>query len=168
MKLHKTGIERAVYYRLAASLVLLGALGMIYSQRSAGRKVLSPEKLNDTGAFSAEIDREIDSVLSGYGIGKPDIKIGEYDLPLNNIRRTERRISVPAGIPRLLMNRSINMIAGRYGARAIGSENLKEKTVNIHVKAGSIIVQSVIIRTSAGRAEKNIQSITKPTRKKTG
>ena len=159
----------SISYRITAAFILAAAAALIYSLRGPEGKDLPDQKVKNIAATAAELDREIDSVLAEYNIEKSQIRVSQYTLPESDLCRTERRISAPPGILPLLVNRSINIIARRYDARAIGSENLKEKSVNIHIKTGDFIVHSLIFRSVSGRgpADKNLINI-KPKRKKTG
>jgi hypothetical protein len=94
------------------------------------------------------IDAEVDSILTRAQI-KPDArkkKIINTTDP--EIKRVERRINVPEDFSTIEFNQALNMMAQKYGGRAIGSENTKEKSVAIHIKLDRYVIESIILKTT--------------------
>ncbi|MBI5476992.1 MAG: hypothetical protein HY964_09700 [Ignavibacteriales bacterium] len=93
-----------------------------------------------------KIDAEVDSILSRAQI-KPDaIKKKTINTTDPEIKRIERKINVQENFSTIEFNQAINMMAQKYGGRAIGSENTKEKSVAIHIKLDRYIIETVILK----------------------
>ncbi|HLX11469.1 MAG TPA: hypothetical protein VKS81_01525 [Bacteroidota bacterium] len=89
-----------------------------------------------------KINTETDTVLAHLGITK--IKRREIPVPGVNISRSELHIELPTGVVPIELNRALNVMAQKHGARAVASENLKEHTVSIHIVLNEVIVETVI------------------------
>jgi hypothetical protein len=95
-----------------------------------------------------KIDAEVDSILSRSQI-KPDaIKKKIINTTDPEIKRIERKINMQEDFPVLELNKSLNSMAQKYGGRAIGSENPKEKSVTIHIKLDKYIIETIILRST--------------------
>lgn len=109
-----------------------------------------------------EIDREVDSILVRFRIEKNWCRKKLIPITGTNLDRIEKRVLIPPEIMPILINRELNLMAQRYGGRAIGSENSKENSVTIHIKLEGYILETIILKTS-----KDLQrEATKVSRKK--
>jgi hypothetical protein len=92
------------------------------------------------------IDAGIDSVLASFGIPEKDIRKQAQSPGGNDFSRTERRVSIGPEIVPVMVNAALNTMAHRYGARAVASENIRLKTVTIHLELGGAVIHTVILK----------------------
>ncbi|MBI5020327.1 MAG: hypothetical protein HZB59_02730 [Ignavibacteriales bacterium] len=121
---------------------------------SLGMQLLSQSSDNSNDEFNSlkdrafKIDAEVDSILIHAKI-KPDaIKKKIINTTDPEIKRIERRINIQEDFSVIELNKSLNLMAQKYGGRAIGSENTKEKSVTIHIKLDRYIIESIILKTT--------------------
>jgi hypothetical protein len=119
-------------------------------KRSDGREPGLPE------AF-ASIDREIDSVLHHLGIEPDQTRRKEIPVPHSEYPRIERRVLLPWDIAPVTVNAALNTMARRYRGRAIGSENMTEHTVTIHIEVEGLILETIVLKPSPLSAPKHEQ-----------
>ncbi len=106
----------------------------------------SPKRMAMIDSASVEIDREVDSVLSHFGIENDWIQKRQIAIPNSTLHRIERRIIIPQDIVPVQINQALNLMARKHHARAIASENLKENTVTIHIDIDGIVTQTLILK----------------------
>lgn len=121
---------------------------------SLGTQVFSQSANNPNDGFKSfkdrafKIDAEVDSILTRAQI-KPDARKKKVINTTDpEIKRVERRINVPEDFSTIEFNQALNMMAQKYGGRAIGSENTKEKSVAIHIKLDRYVIESIILKTT--------------------
>jgi hypothetical protein len=93
-----------------------------------------------------KIDAEVDSILSRAQIRPDAIKKKVINTTDPEIKRIERKINIQENFSTIEINQAINMMAQKYGGRAIGSENTKEKSVAIHIRLDRYIIETIILR----------------------
>jgi hypothetical protein len=144
----KQRFEKSIIFRflviLAMICITFGFLRVSLSSATAQSKPIQ----QNLSAISKEIDQQVDSVLTRFQIEKNWCRKKEYAIPDNEIKRVERKVTIPPDIIPVQVNQALNIMAKRYGCRAIGSENLKENTVTIHIKFEEYIIESIILKTS--------------------
>ena len=135
----------SLFIRFVLIVALAGlALGLISEKyRQPAEKIQS-----DISTTIKEIDREVDSVLTQFRIEKNWCKKKQFPVPGTNISRTEMRVLIPPDIIPVQVNHALNLMAKRYGGRAIGSENSKDNSVTIHIKLENCIIETIILKTS--------------------
>ncbi|MBI1802890.1 MAG: hypothetical protein HY033_00710 [Ignavibacteriae bacterium] len=144
--------DKSILIRIILSIILAAvALGLfLLNQRSVNSNTAtiddSKKRQEELSATLTSIDRDVDSVLTCFGIEKEWIR--KKQIPLNkvNLIRTERRVAIPENVLPVTMNLALNAMAKRYNGRAIASENLKENTVTIHVEVAGYIIQTIIVK----------------------
>lgn len=97
-------------------------------------------------AIALKIGNEVDSILSQFQIDLKKVRKKTYNFPNTNLYRIERRATILDTIDPLPINQALNIMARRYNGRAVGSENLKESTVTIHIKINNFILETIILK----------------------
>jgi hypothetical protein len=118
----------------------------------------SPSRLAEISSMAGDLDREVDSVLSRFGVETDWIQKRQIALPNSSLQRIERRIAIPRDIVPVQLNQALNLMAKRYHARAIASENLRENTVTIHIEVEGIVTQTLILKPNS-QLERRIRKI---------
>jgi len=140
--------DKSIFFRFLIVLAAAGAALIVFlADQSLAKKQSKQAPLNITSA-TREIDRAVDSVLAQFRIDKNWCRKRNVEIPGTNFNRVERKVLIPPEIIPVQMNQALNMIAQRYGGRAIGSENLRENSVTIHIKLEGYIIQTIILKTS--------------------
>jgi hypothetical protein len=152
----------SIFTRVIISVVLAaGAVGLFLLQRP--KPVPEPPKTRsehtDWRASLPEIDREIDTILSHYGIEKSFCKKKQFPIPGAQISRIERKIELPIDIIPVQLNQVINAMVHNYDGRAIASENMREHLVTIHLEVNGYIVQTLILHPNASLKQKEQNSV---------
>jgi DNA-binding response OmpR family regulator len=138
--------EKPIIFRIFASVLLAGAaLGLyVMNQTTLTSPPVSPEE--QLAKTLAQIDREIDTVLTHFGIEPSWMKKQQVTVSNNVVIRTERRVMIPPDVLTVQVNATLNSMMRHYGGRAVATENLKENTVTIHLKLQDQIVQTVVLK----------------------
>lgn len=138
--------EKGIIFRLllsailaAGTLLLINASKPPVGETAGGKKQRFDE-------LQRQIDRGVDSVLGGFGIGQTVTRKKTITFLNSEISRIERRVSIPGDLPAVELNVALNSLAQEYGGRSVGSENTKEGTVTVHLEIGKTIVQTVILK----------------------
>jgi len=140
--------DKSIFFRFFIILVMAGtAVGLSVLNQSAA-SAPSAQTHKDISITAREIDRQVDSVLIQFRIDKKWCRKRNVEIPGTNLNRVERKVLIPPEIIPVQMNQALNMMAQRYGGRAIGSENLRENSVTIHIKLEGYIIQTIILKTS--------------------
>ena len=142
------GLDKSIIFRFFFILVLVGAaIGLFLANQTQRTKPSEQSQQNLTSVVK-EIDQQVDTVLVKFRIEKKWCRKKEVVIPGSNQFRIERKVMIPPDIIPVQINRALNLMAQRYGGRAIGSENLKENTVTIHLKLEDYIIETIILKTS--------------------
>ena len=104
-----------------------------------------------------QIDADVDSMLARSGIDQKWIRKQAIPLPNVNFSRIERRVTVPPEFLPLQLNAALNSRMHRYNGRAVGTEDLKQHTVSIHIEVERVIVQTIILKTKFDLKRKDQQ-----------
>jgi hypothetical protein len=150
-------IGSSIIVRVVVSVVLAaGAVGLFLLQRP---KPLPPQpkvrtERSDWRTSLPEIDRDIDTILSHYGIEKSFCKKKQYPIPGAQISRIERKIELPIDIIPVQLNQVLNAMVHNYDGRAIASENTREHLVTIHLEINGYIIQTLILHPNASLKRK--------------
>ena len=139
-------IDRVVLLQLFFVIVLSFAALGFYVVEQKGEIQSSRNKTIDLSKMSTDIDREVDSLLIKSHIEKQWWK--KRQMTFSRYTRIERKVLVPSAFNILEMNRALNTMAHDFGGRAIGSENLKDNSVTVHIKLEKYILQSIIFKTN--------------------
>jgi hypothetical protein len=148
--------EKPIIFRSLLS-VALGSVALVLFVMNKPAAEKSQEQLRQEFASTLQqIDREIDSVLTRSGVQQKWIR--KQAIPLANVffPRIERRVAVPPEFLTLQLNAVLNSIAHRYNGRAVGTEDLKQHTVSIHIELQRVIVETIILKTNFDLKRKNI------------
>jgi len=136
--------------RVIVSLLLaLGALALFL----VGRDPAPPPRAGgDSGGEPdsltvSVIDAGIDSVLASFGIPERDIRKRAADTAAGSLPRTERRVTIGPQIVPVMVNAALNVMAHRYGSRAVASENVRLNIVTIHLELAGRVIHTVILKT---------------------
>ena len=140
-----------ILIRIVLSLVLACiALGVfLLNQRTLkthSNSVETKEREQELSSALANIDHDVDSVLTRFGIEKEWIRKRQIPLEKVKLTRTERRVAIPENVLPITMNAAFNTMAKRYNGRAVASENLKENTVTIHIEVKGCIIETIIVK----------------------
>lgn len=100
----------------------------------------------DIGTIAAKLGAEIDSVLVKFNIDIKKVRKKAIPIPNTNLNRIERQVSISSEVDPLHINQALNLMAKKYNGRAIGSENLKENTVTVHIKLENYILETIIFK----------------------
>ena len=142
------GLDKSIIFRFFFILVLVGAaIGLFLANPSQWTKPPAQSQQNLTSVVKA-IDQQVDTIFAKFRIEKKWCRRREVAIPGSILNRVERKIMIPPEIIPVQMNRALNLMAQRYGGRAIGSENLKENTVTIHIKLENYIIETIILKIS--------------------
>jgi hypothetical protein len=147
-----TPLNKGIITRIVISIFLAAAaLGIfLINRRNFQTAQHSPDYVQDhltkIAATTADIDREIDTVLSHFGVESDWIRKRQIPLPNISLQRTERRVAIPRDIPPVLISQALNNMVKKYHGRAIASENLKENSVTIQIETEGIITQTIILK----------------------
>ena len=144
-------IEKSILIRLVLVLVLAGATALLFSlthRRPSGipPPVQSAGPGRDFTGRTIAIDREVDTLLTHFGIDQNLVLKREIPLPGLDARRWERKVAIPPDLLPVVLNQACNQMAERYHGRAVASENLKENTVTIHIEIDGIVIQTLILK----------------------
>ena len=134
--------EKPIIFRSLLSVVLgTAALGLFWLNET------TTTKHQDFRATLKQIDEEVDTVLARSGVEQKWIRKQAVALPNENFSRIERRVTIPPDFLPLQLNAALNSMAHRYNGRAVGTEDLKQHTVTIHIEMQRVIVQTIILKT---------------------
>jgi hypothetical protein len=141
-------LEKSILFRFFFILVLAGVgIGLFLGNESQPTKPQVQSQQNLTSVMK-ELDQQVDTVFAKFRIEKKWCRRREIAIPGSNLNRVERNVMIPPDIIPVQINRALNLMAQRYGGRAIGSENLKENTVTIHIKLEDYIIETIILKIS--------------------
>ena len=140
--------DKSIFFRSFIILVMAGTAVGLFVLNQSMASAPSGQTHKDISIAAGEIDRQVDSVLIQFRIDKKWYRKKNVEIPGTNFNRVERKVLIPPEIIPVQMNQALNMIAQRYGGRAIGSENLRENSVTIHIKLEGYIIQTIILKTS--------------------
>lgn len=143
-----TPSRRTIALRTGGAVLVAGTLLALFL---LGRVPAPPEAAGptDPGARSAVIaalDAEIDSVLARFQVAPGSVRKRSHDLPAGGFTRTERYVTIPDSVVPVSVNAALNSAALRHGARAVASENLRMRTVTIHIELGGEVVHTVVLK----------------------
>lgn len=145
-------MNKGTTIRLIISILLAGGALIIFlvSRKNVSEiprpSGVSSEHLKAIALTAGDIDRQVDTVLSHFGIENEWIQKRQILLPDGPLQRIERRIAIPRDIVPVQLNQALNIMAKRFNAYAVASENLKENTVTIHIKLEGIVTQTLILK----------------------
>ncbi|MDI6765285.1 MAG: hypothetical protein QME52_00410 [Bacteroidota bacterium] len=138
--------DKSVIFRFLI-IALLAILAIVLFAATTQRQIDKIEKLHrDLSAIATEIDAEVDSILSQFHVELKKVRKRTFTIPNTNLNRIERRVTIPKDVDPLHINQALNLMAQKYDGRAIGSENLKENTVTIHIKLDGYILETLILK----------------------
>jgi len=144
-------LNKGILVRIALSIVLACAALAFFLLNRQGPPIQPDasdmkDRLQELSGSLVSIDRDVDSVLTRFGIQKEWIIKKQIPLAVVNLTRTERRVAIPHSVLPITINAALNEMAKRHDGRAVASENLKENTVTIHIEVGGYIIQTIIVR----------------------
>ena len=148
--IQKSNIARLFIITFLAGIT--AAILFIYQGNSPATSSPSEPTQENTAKIAAtsdDIDREIDTLLFHFGIENDWVRKQEIPLPNSPLHRTERKVFIPRDITPVFINQAMNTMAKKYHGRAIGSENLKEGTLTIHLEIERLIIHTVILKTNS-------------------
>lgn len=127
------------------ALAILSGIGAVAHSAQRGD---TEDEFNSFTERAGKIHVAVDSMLARSGI-KPDaVKKKIITTRDPGIQRTERKLTVAQDLLPVDLNKSLNLMAREYGGRAVGSENLKEGTVTIHIKLDRYVIESITLKTA--------------------
>ncbi len=129
---------------LLTMVTLAGAASLLGTQQKPPKQFENTER--DLVSLSRTIDAEVDSILSQFQIASKNIRKRTFTIPTTNLNRVERRVTIPSDVDPLHINQAMNIMAKQYDGRAIGSENMKDNTVTIHIKLDGYILETIILK----------------------
>ena len=140
--------RRALALRIGGSVLVAGALLALFL---LGRTPVPPTAAPapDPAArktLIAALDLEIDTVLAEFHIAAGSVRKRVLDLPDEGFTRTERLVTIPDSVAPVSVTAALNAAARRHQARAVASENLRLRTVTIHIELDGTVVHTVILR----------------------
>jgi hypothetical protein len=146
------------FLKAAGSVLAAGAAAALFllsrptpRGTDGGAAPPSPEAAPGRPATVALLDRQIDTVLAGFGIGAGTVKKRAYAVPEENFTRTERIVPLSDTVAAVSVNAAMNAMARRHGGRAVAAENARLGTVTIHIELDGIVVHTVILRKMQGK-----------------
>ncbi len=153
--------EKPIIFRSLLSVVLGAAAVTLFLMNETVSKQYEAEH-QDIRALQKLIDGEIESALARSGVEQKWIRKQTIPLANTNFSRIERRVAVPPEFLSLQLNAALNSMAHRYNGRAIGTEDLKQHTVSIHIELPAS--QSPAFSGTAGRQRVIVETIILKTR----
>ena len=161
--------EKPIIFRSLLSVVLGAAeLGLFWMNQTVTNQYEAEHQ--DVRTTLKQIDVEVDTVLAHAGVERKWIRKQAIplanDLPAvrqgglwqaGNFSRIERRVTIPPEFLPLQLNAALNSMAHRYNGRAVGTEDLKQHTVTIHIEMQRVIVQTIILKTKFDLKRKDQQ-----------
>lgn len=132
--------------RLSVSVLLAGVAVVLFLLNQGSDTRASRDLQNDFVRSVTAIDKEVDRILSRFGIQESWIRRKEISDPRGMFTRIERRVRVPLDVVPAVMNREFNALAHKYDGRAVASEDLKENSVTIHIILQRSVIQTVILK----------------------
>jgi hypothetical protein len=142
----KFQFEKSIIFRIVFILAAT-AIGLSLATKYTA-PISHARSQQEIAGIAKMIDGEVDSVLAQFPIDKSWNRKRQYRIPETDLTRTERRVAIPPEVNPIMINRALNIMAQQYSARAIGSENLKENTVTVHIKLESYIIETISIKTT--------------------
>jgi hypothetical protein len=150
-------IPRGILIRIFLVAVLAGATAILFY---LNQKISAPQTqfAEETAAQGRDfvnrmiaIDREVDTLLTHFGIDQNLVLKKEIHLPDGPARRFERKVAIPPDLLPIRLNQAFNQMAARYHGRAIASENIKENIVTIHIEIDGVVIQTLILKPTDAR-----------------
>ena len=140
--------EKSIFFRILVAVLLAGgALGLFLTNRAA-HTPLPPQTRENITRTLQQVDTEVDTLLARSCIQREWIKKQQVEIQNSTFTRTERRVSIPPDIIAVQINVACNTMMKRFGGLAVGTEDLKESTVTIHLKIQSQIIQTIVLKVS--------------------
>jgi hypothetical protein len=150
--------DKGIFFRFLVSLLLAAAaLGLfLYSRGTLGERAGTPPVA--VGRLLGPIDREVDSLLSRFGVDPRSVRRKDFRIPNTELSRVERRVVIPVSALSIQMNVAFSAMVRRYGGRAVASENLAEGTVTIHLELGGYVIETIVLKSERQPARKERRS----------
>ena len=148
--------EKPIIFRSLLIVVLgVAAFVLIWMNQSMTKQYEADHQ--DIRITLKQIDTEINNELARAGVEQKWIYKQAILLPNQNFSRIERRVTIPPDFLPLQLNAALNSMAHRYYGRAVGTEDLKQHTVTIHIEMQRVIVQTIILKTKFDLKRKDQQ-----------
>ena len=144
----KRSFDKSIIFRFFIILIMVSITVGLFQVNQSSATTPSGQAHQNISNAANEIDQQVDSVLAQFHIEKSWCRKKEVSIPGTSLNRVERKVLIPPDIIPVQMNQAFNLMAQRYGGRAIGSENLRENSVTIHIKLEGYIIQTIILKTS--------------------
>ena len=129
----------------ALALTALVLVGVILG---LGDDPVLPDERESTvqGAVpSAGFEDDLAAVCAQFGIPEKAIRVRKVCDRSGHLLRTEYRIAVPKDFSSFEFNSALNRRVEQAGARVMGTEQTRDRTVTLHVLQGDKTVMSVIM-----------------------
>jgi hypothetical protein len=140
--------DKLIIFRFFEIFVITWFVVGIFFANQSSANAPQGQSHRNTSIAVKEIDRQVDTVLTQFRIENNWCRKRDVVIPGTNLNRVERKVLIPPDIIPVQMNQAFNLMAQRYGGRAVGSENIKENTVTIHIKLEGYIIETIILKTS--------------------
>jgi hypothetical protein len=129
-------------FRLAVAAGLAVVAGVLFLEDHRA-PVDAVERAHIVRGDLRSVNTVVDTVLARYGITPDEVRTWQVQTPDKKFLRTERRVMVPPDFISVKFNHDLNQALDGTGARVVATERTKEKTVTVHIKSGSTIIESI-------------------------
>jgi hypothetical protein len=135
----------------AVALLAAAAVALFVFSRSGtdGARPATAAVAPLSQASVTAVDHAVDSVLRTFSLDRASLRTASYPIPHSNLKRIEKRVSVPPAFSSIQVNHALNQVAREFGGRVVASENLKEQLVAMHVEMSGLIIETVILKTAS-------------------
>lgn len=124
------------------------ALVLIAAILGLGADPVLPDERESTvqrAVPSAGFEDDLAAVCAQFGIPEKAIRARKVSDRAGHLLRKEYRIAVPKDFSSFEFNNALNRRVEQAGARVMGTEQTRDRTVTLHVLQGEKTVMSVII-----------------------
>jgi hypothetical protein len=139
---------------LAGVAILLGIVSFRLSSR-AGSDAPAKRPVDKQLSSEGQITRGVEAVCAEYKVPANAMRSRQIKDGKGNVLRTEYRLRLPKDFSSAEFNQALNRKVEPWGARVVGTERTRDRTVTLHVIREDETIISVILEmnepTTAGK-----------------
>jgi hypothetical protein len=124
----------------AAVLVVLW-----FTVKESRASVSSTVKGQQRPTVSSVLDEQLTAVCAQFGIPGKSIRLRKVSDREGHLLRKEHRIAVPEDFSSFEFNNALSRRVEQYGARIMGTEQSRDRTVTLHVIQDDKTLMSIIL-----------------------
>ena len=145
LKRFAPAIRTRVLILVALGLAALVLIGVSLDLDDNPVPPVEPESTVRSAAPSTGFEEDLASVCAQFGIPEKAIRARKVSDRADHLLRKEYRIRVPKDFSSFEFNNALNRRVEQSGARVMGTEQTRDRTVTLHVLQGDKTVMSVIL-----------------------